>query len=389
MVVLFRWYSIQKSRAFYQQIRRLSYIISVFLLICVPANAETIKSESLLFQCPHLHNQTMQKLSPMTQGRDGWFFRKVELRDNYALLPETQRSIARLVRAFDYFRGAQLVLVAVPPKAFMASAYLVKNQPLQRYYNVEKVEESYQTYLQSLEMTGALVVNPIDWMTENNNVRTGGEESFYFKRDHHWTPYGAEVTARAIAERLQKLPNYAALPKQTYTTEEYSREVMKHIMAQELQRLCEQNMPAEAYRVYTTYPEKRKGAMALFGDEQTPSLIMLGSSFSAMEAFNFSGFVSQYTGLPVANYAISAGQLFNALLSFATKPKEKVENADFVLWEILPQYDFNNNSRQFRQIEVGNIWPVLPWRRSHPDRLQPACVKWQRLAVPFEGRGHA
>jgi alginate biosynthesis protein AlgX len=303
--------------------------------------------EGQLYKCPFLHDGSMQLLSPMTQGKEGWFFRAGDMVENYALLPETKGYLTRVAQAFKH-EGSDLILVAVPPRSFSAEAYLDATQPMQATFDARNAEANYRNFLQSLSDTGAQVVDLLDVAAEYDDEHG---MHFFFKRDNHWTPFGAKLSAEKIARVLEDYPAYSNAERGKYVTTNNGELRMREEMALEIQRLCTSQIPAEIFPGYTTAAEAGVGEDALFGDEgQASPLVLLGSSYSATPDFNFDGFLEETTGLPVANYAISAGQLFNSIISYVSLPKDQRQDPDFILWEDLAHYDYNRGERQFRQI---------------------------------------
>jgi alginate biosynthesis protein AlgX len=201
-----------------------------------------------------------------------------------------------------------------------------------------------------LRSTGMVVPNLMDF-TAAENI---DPSQAFFKRDHHWTPEGARLASRAVGKALSELPDYRELGKASYQSAAVSQAQIKHTMAQEIQRLCQGEIPPEPYPQYETrlLAQGDDGNADLFGSaENTGSLVLVGTSFSAEGHFNFDGFLSESTGLEVANHAISGGQLFNAMVSFTASPQFDESDARFMLWEAPSYYNLNRDSAgAFRQI---------------------------------------
>lgn len=316
------------------------------MLVAYPAIAQQSKSEGVKYNCPYLHDEARRTLSEITQGKDGWFLRAGEITEYFALLPHTKNYLERLTKAFAS-QGSDLLLLQVPPRTFSAAKYLDPNGYKQGTFNLEDGISYYNAYMDSLKSTGASVVHMLDKM---DDVEKGTGLHFFFKRDPHWTPFGAKLAAQKVADVLKKNKKYQQITPSTYKTEKISTSQMKENFAMEIVNLCTDEIPAEPYQLYQTNIQLGKGEDALFGDSSSAApLVLLGSSFSALRRFNFDGFLSEYTGLDVANFAISAGQLFNSIVSYTSLPKAERLNPDFVLWENLAHYDFNFGDTMFRQ----------------------------------------
>jgi alginate biosynthesis protein AlgX len=308
-----------------------------------PAKPE---ASTLEFHCPKMTDPQYQKRDTLVQAKEGWFLRPLDFNEHYQLLPETEQSLKRLNDAFAA-QGAKLLIMAVPPRSLAAASLLDLTQQRQSAFDAVATARSYQQYLQSLRKMGIEVV---DGIAEATAFEPQTHSHFFFKRDLHWTPFGANLIAQKLAKTLQKQPNFAANPAVQYQTAKTGMLTMKGLMIQGIQPLCEDTIPAEPYPEYTT-SKQAMGEAALFDDASSaaPPLVLLGSSFSENPAFNFDGFLSQATGADIANFAIRAGELFNALVSYTSLPQAERLSPRFVIWEQLAHYDLNQGEASFRQ----------------------------------------
>ncbi len=305
------------------------------------------------YDCPRLY-QAQQRLSaPVTIGSEGWFFRANELKEHFELLPQTADYLKRLSQAFAT-QGSRLILMPVPLRTYGAANNLRKDQPYQRSFNLAQSRNSYAEYLKALNQTSIPTVNMLNAVAKTD-AKTG--LGFFLKRDIHWSPFGAELAAEAVATTLKTLPEYKEVTPVTFTTTITGKLAKKEIFASELQEYCDMELPAEEFPAYNTTRNEvdTEGEAALFGDDTadtTPQdlIVLLGSSFSAVQDFNFAGFLSEKTQMEVANFAISAGQLYNAIVSYASLPAAERLSPRFVIWENLAHYDLNEGTNLFRQI---------------------------------------
>ncbi len=306
------------------------------------------RAGELAFQCPDLGNKEKQTIGAMTQGEDGWFFRVAgDLKQHYRLMPEAASYLSRMAEAFRQ-RGTEVVFISVPPRGIAAQAFLHMDDPDQKRFHVTKATESYSSMLNTMRETGLIVPD----LTEESVIPEGEKEIFFFRRDLHWTPFGARRAAQAVAEEIKKLPAYKKLSPATFETKEVGTKEMKETMALELQRLCTSEVPGEPFPLFETRRAAATGEDALFGDAGGGDpAVLVGSSFSALSWFNFDGFLSEYTGLEVANFALSAGLLFNAIVSWTSSPQFQDTHPPFVFWEAPGIYDLNNDTtKYYRQL---------------------------------------
>lgn len=315
-----------------------------------PAKSDVVSSvkptSPQVFSCPDLQNKEKMTIDPMIQGLDGWFFRLTsDFQENFGVMQEGADNMARLSKALKD-RGTSLVFISVPSRGMVASPWMDKSEVTQGHFAYDAAKESYYSRLDSLRK--AHVIAP-DMLKSTVGGASADVDKFFFKRDHHWTPLGARLAAQAVGEALKQDESYKSQQPKKYVTKEISKAEMKHTMAMEIQRLCQGSIPAEPYPVFETSLEANDEE-ALFGDDSAQS-VLVGSSYSATKNFNFDGFLMESTGLNIANYAISGGMLFNALISLTNNPQFETMKPPYIFWEAPTVYDLNTNTTSaFRQI---------------------------------------
>lgn len=314
------------------------------------ADAPSAKNAKVLFACPRLADKDKMTLDAMTQGEDGWFYRlSSDMKPEFRLMGEASGYMTRLVNAMKQ-RGTSMVFMSVPPRGIAGYASMDKSNPDQMAYPVQQASDSFQGMLASLRKTGLIVPD----LMAASQASTNADVNFFFRRDHHWTSVGAQKAAEILTASLKDNPVYKQQTLSKFVTKPNGTGQMKHTMAMEIQRLCDGDIPAESFPLFTTSMEAT-GADALFGDAGggSPS-VLVGSSFSAQQDFNFDGAIMQATGLNIANYAISAGLLFNAITSLTNDPQFETMTPPFLIWEAPSIYDLNTDSTPaFRQIIPG------------------------------------
>ena len=61
--------------------------------------------------------------------------------------------------------------------------------------------------------------------------------------------------------------------------------------------------------------------------------MLIGTSFSDSPINNFAGFLTEFTGLDIVNYAITGGNQFGAITSYMTSDEFKAQRPRFLIWE--------------------------------------------------------
>lgn len=326
-----------------------------------PVEKQLYLAGQLLFSCPKLALHEKTDFGTLTQGFGGWFFREeADFTENFNLFPETRWFLDRFTQALKE-KNTKLVFISIPSRSWVAENFLDYNNSVQSKFNSAKAKQNFAAYLARLKELG--IVTPD--LTQALHKARKINQPFFFKRDHHWTSQGAEMTAKEVARAIAELPEYKSATKKKFETAFKDNQLWKTAMPLSIQRVCETDMPAEEFPTYITKLKASDDASALFGDddESEPS-ILVGSSFSALEQFNFDGFLSQSTGLEIANYAIAGGQLFNSIISLTSSEAFEASHPPFFFWEAPSHYDLNDNSaNSFRQLipategacEGGNV----------------------------------
>src|SRR5690606_1138523 len=135
---------------------------------------------------------------------------------------------------------------------------------------------------------------------------------FFYKRDHHWAPDGARIAARALADHVKTLPEYADIPKTAFTTRAGEPADFTGVSKKVFQKLCgTRQQPERITRAITERADGASGAEDLFGDPAPPQIVLLGTSNSTPEPShaNFAGFLKEALSADILNLSVSGGGL--------------------------------------------------------------------------------
>jgi alginate biosynthesis protein AlgX len=304
-----------------------------------PNPADPAEAAKKPFNCPRLDQGDLSgrmALGKLHQGEDGWFFRAGDLTEDAALPPPLLRDIARLSKAMAA-RGTTLVLAPTATRGQMGRARLgpIDPETVFRATNADKADAAFRAEARRL----GLVVTP--------PPSADPDPELYYKRDHHWTPRGAELFAKDVAGIVLALPALKDMPRQAYATSAQQTAPLESVMGRQIATLCDEPLPAEEITLYRT-EQSAETANDLFADEPTPTagapasnapaIAVAGTSFSAQERFNLEGFLMQETGLSVANYSVSGGAAYAALINYLASPAWRDAPSPVVVWE----FQFNS-----------------------------------------------
>ncbi len=269
---------------------------------------------------------------PSVEGKDGVFFRTfADLRLQH---PMDQRTIALLGRLTEVLaeNGTTLVYVTIPAKSQAMAKYLPEHAA-DYGFDPEMAELIYTDIVTRMAEVG--IIAP-DIMSALQSVQ--GEERAFFGADFHWTSGGARSAAMAIADAIKAHPSYADVIPATFESKPIGKQVAFSGMRRTLQGFCVNALPPTETMVFKTSPvasaAEEAGALDIFADSGTAMpAVLVGTSFSDSSINNFVGFLSEYTGLDIVNYAITGGNQFGAMTSYLTSDEFRDARPRFLIWE--------------------------------------------------------
>lgn len=269
---------------------------------------------------------------PSLEGKDGVFFRTfADLRLQH---PMDQRTIAQLGRLAKVLKenGTTLVYVTIPAKSQVMLDYLPQHA---KDYGFDP-EMAQMIYTDIITRMSAVGIIAPDVMTALQGVK--GDETPFFGADFHWTSQGARAAAQAIADLIKADPAYSELTPATYESKPIGKEVAFSGMRRSLQSFCKNALPPTATMAYkTTLVEAAGGgdvALDIFaGSSAAVPAVLVGTSFSDSSINNFAGFLTEFTGLDIVNYAITGGNQYGAMTSYLTSDEFSAQRPRFLIWE--------------------------------------------------------
>ena len=269
---------------------------------------------------------------PSVEGKDGVFFRTfADLRLQH---PMDQRTIDQLGRLAAVLKenGTTLVYVTIPAKSQVMVDYLPEHSK-DYGFDPEMAQMIYKDIITRMSAVG--IIAP-DVMTALQTVK--GDERPFFGADFHWTSQGARAAAQAIADQIKADPAYSELTPGTYESKPLGKEVAFSGMRRSLQSFCKDALPPTQTMAYkTSLVEGAAGdgaALDIFASSSAAvPAVLIGTSFSDSPINNFAGFLTEFTGLDIVNYAITGGNQYGALTSYMTSDEFKAQRPRFLIWE--------------------------------------------------------
>jgi alginate biosynthesis protein AlgX len=336
-----------------------------------PSSAAPVYNVALCCQlCPqaadpqnYLGSTYLEEFSVLQQGKEGWLFRsRVDMTTSIDITDESLVELRRLASAMRA-RGSELVVVLQPPRGLMDSDKLGDDQRAR--YDLAAARAGYAAALARIRSAG-VTVPPLDSLV---NEHKGYE--YFFRRDHHWTPAGAEATAKVVAATIKQMPQFADVPRMTYATRANALIGKPGTLQKVASQICGGNYSMQYLTGYITEASSDNAAAsadALLGPQAkkvgnspsggllddksgggdssgllddggsadgAPQIALIGTSNSdAKGGYNFGGYLQQYIGADILNAALSGGSFDGSLLHYLPSEAYQKHPPKIVIWEM-------------------------------------------------------
>ncbi len=296
--------------------------------------------------CPAAHDASRYNTSyrknfvTLVEAQGDWLFRtREDLRTEFRTSPAGYRRLKQLHDAFRR-KGIELVLVYQPTRG-LVNRNKLKPAELASF-GYQRALTNYRAMLGRFRDMGYQVPDLSVLADEQQ------EHAYYFRGDHHWSPYGAQRTARLVAETVKRMPAYQAIPKREFVSKVVGRMGKKGTLHNVAGQLCGSSYAIEYTDQFATEPRDASGGDALFGETAHPQVYLVGTSQSGQN-YNFAGFLSEYLGADVFNAAIPGGGLEGAMLQLLGSKDFREHPPKILIWEFSPLYPLDREST-YRQI---------------------------------------
>lgn len=257
-------------------------------------------------------------------GRNGWLYTSEEFRSDEQADAQIQAHLDLITRVQQSLqqRGIALVVALLPAKARMYPEHLADEQPGELHRAL------YARIRGDLAARG---VSAPDLLAAMAQCKTRGP--VFLRTDTHWTPAGARCTAGALALAA---PSMATANAQTFVTQtEATRTHQGDLM---------QFLPLAPYfSALLPQPDALvpSSTQALGGDllsdTPAPSVVLIGTSYSADERWNFDGALRQAMAEDVLNLAEPGKGPFQPMLAYLDRAPDGTRPTR-VIWEIPERY---------------------------------------------------
>ena len=287
---------------------------------------ETDFAQNLPFRQRSVHLWTAMKLGVFGQTHpdvviadQAWLFTAEEFHP----APDTFDFAAELAGAADALNaaGIQLVPVIVPDKARIYADLLPRGRG-------DMIEARYDRSLQILSQHG---LPAIDLAHVLNAGRANADT--FMRTDTHWSPHGAAIAARAIADAIGEHPTTALFTTDYHPPQLFDGDLMPFV---DTGPFAAWTGPAAEW-IAIPHTHSNATVDALFDDPDI-AIALVGTSYSARPEFNFPGFVQHETGLNLVSFATEGQGPFQPMREALAGGTLIDLHPEIVIWEIPERY---------------------------------------------------
>lgn len=283
----------------------------------------------------------------LVQGEDGWLFRSdAELPQQFGPSPEGMRQFERFARHLKQTTGTEMVLVYQPTKGLVHPDKIPDTSPVPFSWSFARA--NYVATLDRFRSAGLVVPDLTPLLQEEDR-----EDAFYFKRDHHWTPYGARRTAKLVADRIRQMPVFSELEQQEFVTSRTGLMRKDGSLQDAARRICGFAYPSQyvdEFRTEAVGGGSASEAGALFGDESMPPITLVGTSNSmGAQDYNFAGALQEFLGVEVLNAAVAGGSYDGSMFEYLMSDNFRQSPPRILIWEV-PAYHNLDSNEFYRQV---------------------------------------
>ena len=279
-------------------------------------------------------------------GKDGWLYTNQEYLASKDFLISLDKQVEKIIEVKGKLEksGKNLVVLPIPLKVDIYQEYSkIKPKGV--------VLDLYDTLVIKLQSNG-VNVTPIrnEFFNERNNKK------LYITNDTHWSAEGALLAAEVFSNKNSSLLGSTGFESNKIGVKSYTGDLMYYIKFGDGLVKKGNFLPVEIDLYETTKKNQELNTSSLFDDDGS-SLILVGTSYSKMENWNFLGFMQEKLKSGIVSFSQEAHGPFQAMDLLLNSPELHEENLSTVIWEfpvrtvlvqsMMPEKSISEQSRQF------------------------------------------
>jgi len=325
----------------------MKYIVfHLSLILALSISPLALATENKVY-CPALDKSETYKSKKsyryLVASDDGWLFRsRKDLKEDFTLTPETVQKFVTLSNVLKK-QGKTLHIVMPPTRGIAHSDKVPAGSKWIDKFDAKKAESTFNQSIKALKAAGVSVA-------EFDDIPKKVAQGFYYKRDHHWSPIGAEFSAKQTAALIK--PFQDSLPKKEFKTEEKKTPIeINQSFGLFVGEVCGIDIPVETVPTIQTYAAEE----ALFDDEAAPHIALIGSSNTTEPRpsyANFAGYMREFLQTEVDNLSVQGAGIDSPMYSYFAGDAKSRTSHKHLIWELASHYDFNGSEFEpiFKQL---------------------------------------
>lgn len=285
--------------------------------------------------------QKYQKRGPFYSDQSsGWIVGQDQLKSDFSVSDETIALWQDIVAEFKA-RDISLVALIAPPRPLFAPPKAREALNLPDSFVAEKTQAEFAQYIAALNRAG--ISAPDLSVLATQSVADG----YYFKRDTHWTPKGAAISA-ALLQQVLSGDNTNAMMSTIKFSQVYEE---KGSLSDVAEKTCGHRPEVETV-VAADFAKAGDAADLLGENNNHKSVALVGTSFSdryKRDAYRVADALAFAMDAPVENFSVSGGDLVGAMEAFIRNGRLDSGNHSTIVWE-MPYTAPLTNESGLRQI---------------------------------------
>ncbi len=305
------------------------------------ADAPSYTAQPAAGLCPTAANEAAYNtkylgfFTHLVPAQEDWLFRTTyDLRTDFGTTPEGWRELKQLRDELKR-KGIDLVVVYQPTRGLVNREKL--NPQEKASFNFELAKKNYQATIAQFRKAGIYTPDFSPLFDEKE------EHPYYFKGDHHWTPYGAMRSAKIVAQTLKEIPAYNDIPKKEFESKRVGLLSKLGTFHKAAAQLCGSSYAPQYVDRFETEPVGDSGGGDLFGEGGDAQVALVGTSNSG-PAYNFAGFLEEFGKVDILNNAVSGGGFDSSLLAYMSSKEFHDKPPKILIWEFATHYDMAQKS---------------------------------------------
>jgi alginate O-acetyltransferase complex protein AlgJ len=256
-------------------------------------------------------------------GNNNWLFTNEEMQSSDAFHSNLMESATKVIAINNLFtlQNITLVPVIIPDKADVYANNLPFARPIE-------IETRYSDFMAMLSLAG---INAVDAKTVMNEAKT--ENSVFMSDDTHWSPFGAQAVANAIAASLDDQEiTHSEVTTTALGSVDFDGDLLSYVPTGALRPWI-----GPVQSKITQYETTVASSAGLFGDAEI-DVALVGTSFSAKPKWHFEGFLKQALQTDILNLADEGQGPFAPMDAYLASDTFKSSPPKIVIWEIPVRY---------------------------------------------------